>query len=49
MADFKLVIKCHWTKGKGIHIDNDSPSDEEQAENDDHQENVLVDEIMEET
>lgn len=28
MAQFKLNIKCHWTKGKGYHKDKDEQSDE---------------------
>ncbi|CAG9796712.1 unnamed protein product [Diatraea saccharalis] len=43
MAQFKLVIKCHWTKGKGFHKDLDIQSDSE-----DNEENVLEDEEMEE-
>lgn len=29
MAQFKVVIKCHWTKGKGFSKDLDVPSDDE--------------------
>lgn len=32
MANFKLVIKCHWTKGKGFHVDLDVASDEEEGD-----------------
>lgn len=44
LAQFKLVIKCHWTKGKGFHKDIDIPSDDEE----DSPDNVLEDEEMEE-
>lgn len=43
MAKFKLVIKCHWTKGKGFHKDLDVASDEE--EDDD---NEVLKDAMEE-
>ncbi|OWR54022.1 mRNA turnover protein 4 homolog [Danaus plexippus] len=33
MAQFKIVIKCHWTKGKGFHKDIEVPSDEEGSDN----------------
>ncbi|XP_030026825.2 mRNA turnover protein 4 homolog [Manduca sexta] len=36
MADFKVVIKCHWTKGKGYHKDLEVPSDDEDADNNDN-------------
>lgn len=32
MAKFKLVITCHWTKGKGFHKDLDVASDEEEGD-----------------
>lgn len=32
MAKFKIVIKCHWTKGKGYHKDLDVPSDDEDTD-----------------
>lgn len=47
MAQFKLVMKCHWTKGKGFHKDIDLPSDsEENDDEDDAEENVPEDEEM---
>ncbi|XP_053618874.1 mRNA turnover protein 4 homolog [Plodia interpunctella] len=46
MAQFKLLIKCHWTKGKGFHKDLEVHSDDE-VENE-HDDNVLEDEEMEE-
>ncbi|XP_072944985.1 mRNA turnover protein 4 homolog [Epargyreus clarus] len=45
MADFKVVIKCHWTKGKGFHKDLDIPSDEEDNNSDNE---AAEDEAMEE-
>ncbi|CAH0405469.1 unnamed protein product [Chilo suppressalis] len=47
MAQFKLVIKCHWTKGKGFHKDINIPSDSEDND-DDNEENILEDEEMQE-
>ncbi|KAL0901689.1 hypothetical protein ABMA27_006883 [Loxostege sticticalis] len=44
MAQFKLVIKCHWTKGKGYQKNLDIPSDDEE---DDKNENNDEDEDME--
>lgn len=44
MADFKLVIKCHWTKGKGFHKDLDVPTDEEDGNEDDVMEADVMDE-----
>lgn len=41
LAEFKVVIKCHWTKGKGFIKDLDVPSDDD---NDD----AVEDEVMEE-
>ncbi|CAG4965305.1 unnamed protein product [Colias eurytheme] len=46
MANFKVVIKCHWTKGKGFHKDIDVPSDEEESDNDDEN-NAVEDVAME--
>ncbi|XP_052745932.1 mRNA turnover protein 4 homolog isoform X2 [Bicyclus anynana] len=43
MAQFKVVIKCHWTKGKGFHKDLDVPSDDEE----DNDKDALEDEPME--
>ncbi|XP_026494747.1 mRNA turnover protein 4 homolog [Vanessa tameamea] len=43
MAKFKVVIKCHWTKGKGFHKDLDMPSDDEASDD----EKVVEDEKME--
>lgn len=34
MAKFKIVIKCHWTKGKGYHKDLDVPSDDDDVTDD---------------
>lgn len=45
MAKFKLVIKCHWTKGKGFHKDLDVASDEENEDDDD---NEVLEDAMEE-
>ncbi|XP_041975148.1 mRNA turnover protein 4 homolog [Aricia agestis] len=36
LATFKVVIKCHWTKGKGFHKDVDVPSDEEADDDDEN-------------
>lgn len=49
MAKFKLVIKCHWTKGKGFHKDLDGLSDNESDdENEKDKENdAMEDEDME--
>lgn len=48
MAKFKIVIKCHWSKGKGFHKDNDSPSDDEAEANEENNDDaeVLEDEEM---
>ncbi|XP_059048132.1 mRNA turnover protein 4 homolog [Achroia grisella] len=43
MADFKVVIKCHWTKGKGFKKDIDLPSDEE--DEDDNKD--VIEDVME--
>ncbi|XP_045775214.1 mRNA turnover protein 4 homolog [Maniola jurtina] len=43
MAQFKVVIKCHWTKGKGFHKDLDVPSDEEEDNADAVQEEPMED------
>ncbi|XP_026758954.2 mRNA turnover protein 4 homolog [Galleria mellonella] len=32
MADFKVVIKCHWTKGKGFQKDIDVASDDDESD-----------------
>ncbi|XP_021196167.3 mRNA turnover protein 4 homolog [Helicoverpa armigera] len=34
MAKFKVVIKCHWTKGKGFHKDLDVASDDDDEDDD---------------
>lgn len=49
LAKFKIVIKCHWTKGKGFHKDHDGPSDDDAEENedDDDEKTVLQVEQME--
>lgn len=44
LAKFKVVIKCHWTKGKGFHKDLDVPTDDEASDND---EKIIEDEHME--
>lgn len=44
MADFKVVIKCHWTKGKGFHKDLDIPSDDEGGNDDDDAEEDAMEE-----
>lgn len=44
LAKFKVVIKCHWTKGKGFHKDSNLPSDDEASDNENE---VLEDEPME--
>lgn len=44
LAKFKVLIKCHWTKGKGFHKDIDLPSDEEVS---DDENNELAEEPME--
>lgn len=44
MAKFKVVIKCHWTKGKGFHKDLDVQSDDEAHDNDEADD----DDVMEE-
>lgn len=44
LAKFKVVIKCHWTKGKGFHKDLDVPTDDEASDND---EKIIEDEQME--
>lgn len=50
IATFKVVIKSHWTKGKGYHKDLEVPSDEENDDNDDDEkdDDVKIDETMEE-
>ncbi|XP_063616170.1 mRNA turnover protein 4 homolog [Cydia splendana] len=45
IAEFKVTIKCHWSKGKGFHKDIDGLSDNEE---DDKEENGNEDEEMEE-
>lgn len=45
LAEFKVVIKCHWTKGKGFQKDLDVASDDEK--DDDNDDNVPEDEAME--
>ncbi|CAH2102712.1 unnamed protein product [Euphydryas editha] len=44
LAKFKVVIKCHWTKGKGFHKDLDVPTDDEASDID---EKIIEDEQME--
>lgn len=44
MAQFKLVIKCHWTKGKGFHKDLDVPSEDEEENEDVHEDEEMEDE-----
>ncbi|KAJ0182625.1 hypothetical protein K1T71_001994 [Dendrolimus kikuchii] len=44
IAKFKVIIKCHWTKGKGFQKDVEVSDDDEEVEN----EGVLEDESMEE-
>ncbi|KAL4716048.1 hypothetical protein ACJJTC_002813 [Scirpophaga incertulas] len=41
MAEFKLVIKCHWTKGKGFHRDLNVQSDSEDEEDDDGEDDTM--------
>ncbi|CAK1544618.1 unnamed protein product [Leptosia nina] len=49
MANFKVVIKCHWNKAKGFHKDTNTPSDEEDSDDDDdNKSNTLKDVAMEE-
>lgn len=45
-----MVIKCHWTKGKGYHKDLEVPSGEESDndDDDDKDDDVMEDETMEE-
>lgn len=43
MATFKVVIKCHWSKGKGFHKDIDVESDDE---GEDEEDNVEEDDTM---
>lgn len=45
MANFKVVIKCHWSKGKGFQKHIDVPSDDETSENE-GQNNSLEDIAM---
>lgn len=41
MAQFKVVIKCHWTKGKGFHKDIDLSSDEEEDNDEDDEQDAM--------
>ncbi|GBP29261.1 mRNA turnover protein 4 homolog [Eumeta japonica] len=43
MADFKLIIKCHWSKGKGFHKDRDVESEDDV---DEENSDVIEDEVM---
>ncbi|VVC90532.1 mRNA turnover protein 4 homolog [Leptidea sinapis] len=40
MAKFKVVMKCHWTKGKGFFKDVDVSSDEEITDGEDNENDV---------
>lgn len=41
MAKFKVVIKCHWTKGKGFHKDLDIADDDDGDDDDDEEEDAM--------
>ena len=44
MAKFKVVIKCHWTKGKGFHKDLDLADDNDGDDDDDDEEEDAMEE-----
>uniref|UniRef100_A0A1E1W6I7 Ribosome assembly factor mrt4 n=2 Tax=Pectinophora gossypiella TaxID=13191 RepID=A0A1E1W6I7_PECGO len=44
MANFKVTMKCHWTKGKGFHKDQDVQSDQEDGNDSEDDDNEAMEE-----